>query len=314
MGDLQIWRHPLFIFALLLGGFSANAAALSFPEDIPLPNGFRPDGIVRGYGTEFFVGSLADGRIYKGDLRSGDGAIFVEADPDTPPALGLSLDRRTGYLFVAGGPSGSARVYDTSDGSSAGTYQLADPGTTPFVNDVVVTRSAAYFTDSFLNVLYRLPLSPNGELPGSSAIEIIPLVGDCVVPLLGFGANGIDATQKGDVLVITHTSLGIVCRVDPQSGSATQIDLGGNTVDSGDGVLLSGNTLYVVQAQLNQIAVIDLAPDLFSGVLSNVITNPNFRIPTTLDEFGNSLYAVNARFDIPPEPDTEYNIVKLTKN
>jgi len=48
-------------------------------------------------------------------------------------------------------------------------------------------------------------------------------------------------------------------------------------------------------------------------VIVSYITNPAFDVPTTIAEFGNSLYAVNARFGTPPTPETEYDIVKVTK-
>ena len=48
-----------------------------FPEVINLPNGFQPEGISTGRGTSFYVGSLFDGAIYRGDLRTGKGAVLV---------------------------------------------------------------------------------------------------------------------------------------------------------------------------------------------------------------------------------------------
>jgi len=92
---------------------------------------------------------------------------------------------------------------------------------------------------------------------------------------------------------------------------ATQINLGGASVSAGDGLLLRGRTLYVVRNQLNQIAIIDLAPDLSSGEVVGTITNPNFDVPTTIAAFGNALYAVNARFNTPPTPSTTYSIVRV---
>jgi sugar lactone lactonase YvrE len=47
-------------------------------------------------------------------------------------------------------------------------------------------------------------------------------------------------------------------RVDPASGVTTRVDLGADAVPNGDGMLLSGRTLYVVQNQLNQVAVVRL--------------------------------------------------------
>ncbi len=79
----------------------------------------------------------------------------------------------------------------------------------------------------------------------------------------------------------------------------------------GDGILLQGKTLYVVQNQLNQIAVIKLNSDFSAGTIQTVITSSLFRVPTTIARFGSALYAVNARFDTVPTPDTEYEVVRV---
>jgi hypothetical protein len=308
MRKIKISFYALLSLVLLLGSAPVLAASPVFPKIIPLPNGFRPEGIVRGYGTDFYAGSLADGSIYKGDLRTGEGAILVTG-PDAP-AVGLSFDERTGYLFVAGQMLGTARIYDTGTGMQVGFYQFTT-GTT-FVNDAIVTTDAAYFTDSFNPVLYKLPLSPTGALPDPSDFEVLPLGGDFEMGP-GFNVNGIEATPQGDALVIVQSGLGRLYRVDPNSGEATLIDLGGASVSAGDGILLEGFTLYVLRNQLNQLAVVELAPDLASGSLVESITDPAFDIPTTLLSFGSRLYAVNARFSTPPTPDTEYSIVQVRK-
>jgi sugar lactone lactonase YvrE len=129
----------------------------------------------------------------------------------------------------------------------------------------------------------------------------------------GFDANGIEATPNGDALIVVDTGQGTLFRVDPASGLAKLIDLGGASVGYGDGLLLDGKTLYVVRNQLNQIAVIRLAPDLSSGKLTGTITNPALDVPTTLTEFGRRLYAVNARFNTPPTPATLYDVVQISK-
>jgi sugar lactone lactonase YvrE len=156
-------------------------------------------------------------------------------------------------------------------------------------------------------VLYRVPL---GGAPGVSAI---PLGGDFTFVPGAFNTNGIDATPDGKTLVIVHSTLGVLYTVDPATGVADQIDLSGGDVSSGDGILLDGKTLYVVQNFLNQVAVVSLAADLSAGVVVDVLTNPSFDIPTTIDEHGNRLYAVNARFSTPPTPTTEYSVVQFTK-
>jgi sugar lactone lactonase YvrE len=142
--------------------------------------------------------------------------------------------------------------------------------------------------------------------------EAVPLSGDFQL-VTGFNANGIDATPNGKTLIIVNSALGTLYTVDPDSGYATLIDLGGDSVVNGDGILLHDKTLYVVQNSFNQIAVVNLSPDLRTGTLGEPITNSSFRVPTTIARFGSSLYAVNARFDITPTVDTEFEIVKVPR-
>ncbi len=62
--------------------------------------------------------------------------------------MGLSFDARTNYIFAAGGPTGKAYVYDASTGALVQEYTLT-AATGTFINDVIVTRDAAYFTDYY---------------------------------------------------------------------------------------------------------------------------------------------------------------------
>jgi sugar lactone lactonase YvrE len=291
-----------------------SAPVKPFPEVIPLPDGFQPEGIATGNGATFFVGSIPTGAIYRGDYRTGEGEVLVPAQAGHM-AIGLEFDSRTGLLFVAGGPTGMAFIYNGETGANVASIQLASSSPT-FINDVVITNDAAYFTDSFQPVLYRVPLQNNGQLPNPAVSEEIPLSGDFqFVPGPNvFNANGIDATPNGKTLIIVNSTLGTLYTVDPDTGEATLIDLGGDTVPNGDGILLHGKTLYVVQNFLNQIAVVDLDSDLSTGSIEGTITSPFFRIPTTIARFGNSLYTVNARFDTPPMPDTEYEVVQVPRH
>ncbi len=299
----------LLIFAGV-GMFSQTAAAApAFPEIIPLPNGFRPEGVVTGRGPIIYAGSLADGSIYRASLRTGEGEILV-AGPGGM-AVGLGFDSRSNYLFVSGGMGGTATVYDADSGAFIAQYQLTD--TTPvFINDVIVTREAAYFTNSFAPELYKVPLGPAGSLPDASDVETIALGGD-YVQVAGFNANGIVASPNGRHLIIVNTGGQTLYRVDPLTGEALTIDLGGVSLPSGDGLVLAGNTLYVVQNSLNQIAVIELNGSLTAGILVDTITDGAFDVPTTAALFGNKLYAVNARFSTPPNSDTEYDIVQVER-
>ena len=296
------------LLTLTLPGI-AVAQAPVFPEVIQLPVGFAPEGIAVGRGASFYAGSLADGSVYGGDLRTGEGAIVVPPQPGRI-SVGMKVDSRTNYLFVAGGPGGAAYVYDAKTGAEVAALSLALPGAS-FINDVVVTREAAYFTNSSSPYFYRLPLGPGGRVANPAAADTVMLTGEWV-QVAGFNANGITATPDGRWLIIVNSTTGKLYRVDPANGGADEIDLGGAQVTSGDGILLDGKTLYVVRNRLNQIVAIAMAPDFLSGAIVETITDSDFNVPTTVAEFGNALYAVNAKFGT-PAPGTPYEVVRVSK-
>jgi sugar lactone lactonase YvrE len=301
----QKLRITLLTIALSFPMMGSTIAA-PFPELISLPNGFQPEGIASGAGSVFYVGSIPSGAIYRGDLRTGLGEVLVPAQTGRA-AIGLKFDERSGFLFVAGGPTGFAYIYDGRTGNEVAALQLT---TLPsFINDVIITKEAAYFTNSFQPILYRVPLDKNGALLALPNSEAIPLGGEYQFTPGAFNANGIAATPDGKTLIIVNSTEGALYTVDPVTGVATRIDLGTGGVPNGDGILLQGKTLYVVQNMLNQIAVIELSPALTSGAIEETITSPTFRVPTTIARFGNSLYVVNARFGTLPTPDTAYEVV-----
>ncbi len=300
--------------ALLVGAAAPVAAKTAFPEVIQLPTAFQSEGIAIGTQHTFYAGSLADGTIVSGDLRTGETDVLVPGKPGLL-AVGMSFDARSGYLFVAGGLNAVGRVYDTASGSLVAEYAMSSGGAFgDFINDVIVTRNAAYFTNSFAPEIYRVALGPAGAVEGGAVADVIPLGGDWrqVSGPFVFNANGIEASRNGKTLVIVNSATSTLYTVDPDGGIAVQIDLDGADVPFGDGLVLSGKTLYVVQNQLNQIGVVSLSSDLASGDIGDPITSPAFSVPTTAAAFGNSLYAVNAKFGTPPEG-TPYEVVRVSR-
>ena len=322
-------RQALIVGMLMLvvAKAASPTQAPTFPALIPLPVGFGPEGIAVGDGSTFYVGSLTPpslGQILAGDLRTGEFVQLVA--PTGRPAVGMKYDSRSHLLFVAGGPSGRGTVYDAASGIQVASYQFqpssppAPAPQTTGINDVIVTREAAYFTDAIAAFLYRVRIKPHGQL--SQHFEPIPLpanfgmTGGCMgpPPVPPIRSNGIAADPSGEHLILVHTSEGQLYRIDATTYSVVPIDLGGDEVCSGDGLLLDGKTLYVSQNFKNQVAVVQLSPDHFSGAVVRYITepfasNPATKVPTTIAEFGNSLYAVTAGF-APPAPDF---VVRLPK-
>jgi len=110
-------------------------------------------------------------------------------------------------------------------------------------------------------------------------------------------------------LLVVQSATGLLFRVDPLTGVATRVDLGETLLTNGDGLLVVGTTLYVVQNRLNQVAVIKLSPDGTSGVLVDTLTSPasgentGFDVPTTVAQFGNSLVSTQRALHDPAAPD-----------
>jgi len=270
---------------------ATTAAASPFPSVVPLPDDFAPEGIAAA-GNTFYAGSMVDGDIYRGDLRSGQGSVFV--DVTGRQALGLKPDVRHGLLFVAGGFNGHAYVYDLTTGADVADYTLSTTG--GLINDVVVTRSAAYFTDTFAPHIYKVPIGDDGSLGSAQTITV---TGPASAGG-GFALNGIDATPDGATLVVCHTALGAVFTVDPATGVSREITLtsGSLVVGTPDGILLAGHDLWVVENFANMIARVHLSPDMSTGVVTATLTNSAFEVPTTIARHGSTLIAVNGKFDL----------------
>jgi len=293
-----------------------------FPDLIQLPAGFGPEGIAAGNGHTFYVGSLTEptlGQILVGDLQTG---TYSELVPPTGRfAAGMKFDSRSHFLFVAGGTSGRATVYDTNSGAEIAFYQFLPPGV-PGINDVIVTREAAYFTDTTRPFLGRIALGPDGRLGDGELLPLPPNFGIRGGCTLGVSprANGIAATPDGKSVIVVHMSEGQLYLMDTATFTLVPIEVsggdfaGGAAVCGGDGILLDGKTLYVVQSPLSRVAVIEMSADHLSGFVTHYITepfasNPATKFPTTIAEFGNSLYAVTYG-GAPPTPDF---VVRLPK-
>jgi outer membrane protein assembly factor BamB len=270
------------------------------PSTIALPNGFQPEGLaIRGH--TFYTGSLATGAIYAGSLKTGTGSLLVQPQAGRS-ATGIAVDH--GRLYVAGGATGKAFVYDARTGAELGSYQLATGSS--FINGVVVSKRTVWFTDSTNPVLYKLTLGEHGALP--AAPQSVPLSGD-IHYAAGFNANGIQATPNGKTLVIVQSNTGLVFTVDAATGVAHTV--AGVSVPNGDGILLAGKWLFVVRNFDNTIDVVRLGHGLRSGTVVRHITDPDFDIPASIDRAGRWLYVVNARFTTPPTPTTTYTVVRV---
>lgn len=277
--------------ALAPGGLPAQASPPAAGV-IVLDGATSAEGIAAGRGTTFYAGELETGDIFRGDIHEDEAEQFIDA-PEGRQAVGMKFDARNNLLFVAGGQTGKAFVYNTKTGEPAGVFKLAQG----FINDVTLTEDGAWFTNSVRGELYRLQVNRDGT---EGEVETLQLKGPAAETPGGFNLNGIASAKSGRVLIVAHSAKQALFTVDPESGESARITA--DPLPNIDGILACGRTLWAVQNQKNQISRIELSRDLRSGTVQEVITSPDFNVPTTAALFGNTLAAVNAQFGQAPGP------------
>lgn len=265
-------------------------------DRIEMPDGWAPEGITTD-GSSLYAGSLANGAILEVDPASGESSVLVEGAEGMVVA-GIEHGP-FGRLWAAGAPTGEVRAYDAESGELLATY----PFESGFLNDVAATEEAVYVTDSFMPQVLVIPLGEDGALPEPDATEVLPISGELEYGE-GFNLNGIVATEAG--LVVIHSGEGQLYRIDPATGEAALIDSGDVELTAGDGLELSGDTLYVVRNRLNQVVALELDEGATSASVVGEITSDDFDVPTTIAQLGDDLWAVNARFGTDATPETEY--------
>ncbi|MDO9356723.1 MAG: hypothetical protein Q7T55_23705 [Solirubrobacteraceae bacterium] len=318
------------------------------PESIALPNGFSPEGIASGPGGLLYAGSLSTGAVYRADPRTGQGSILV---PPQAGRISQGLKVAGKALVVAGGTTGHAYVYNAKTGANVadltlttGNAQINDVAIGAGAAWFTDSRQQQLYRVSVGgkasggghhghggghgprskadHALSRLSFGSGhskgkGKARGASDATLtattVPITGDLAYDAdpSTFEANGIEVLNRSGDLLIVQSHTGKVFKVDGDTGVSKEVPLTGGDLLQGDGILLKGNTLYVVKNRVNQIAVVKLDMRATSGVVERTITSPRFRVPTTVARIGGDLFAVNARFGTPSTPETDYDIVRV---
>jgi len=298
---------PVTLDAALTASLAAAPAAQAapLPTTYTLPGeGVFPEGVaVDKYDGEYFAGSTSTGTIYRGTLDQPRAQVFLPGGGNSrTAATGLRHER--GRLYVSGAATGRFFVYDGESGRLIRSFTTGS--TEGFVNDVAVTRNGdAYVTDSFRPVLYRMAAARFGDATSRPA-RALPWLDLTTTPIAygeGFNLNGIVETDDERYLIAVQSNTGQLWRIDLRTKAVRQIRVRGGALTAGDGLVLRGNTLYVVRNAFNQIAVLRLSYDLTRASVMRTITSPRFQTPTTaaLDGTGR-LLVVNSQFAGPGTP------------
>lgn len=287
--------------ALVLGLVSPAAASHRSDTYLIDPTGTAadPDVFPEGVATHrqhFYVGSTADGTIYRGRLVGKVARPFLLGNADRSMAVGLKVDR--GRLFVAGGMTGKVFIYDLRSKSLVGSFVVPNPGAPTFVNDLTVAADGSvYVTDSFRPTLYRIgPGDYRNSSPQTLAV-FRDFTGTVLPQLPGFNLNGVVATPDGKFLILASSAAEKLYRVRLRDKQVIEIALP-HTPVAGDGLVLLGRRLYVVERQdeLGFLVKIRLDSQVSSGHLISRTTYPSFDDPTTAAFARGRLLVVNSQF------------------
>jgi hypothetical protein len=289
----------------------ADIAHRGTAQPVPLPVGFRPEGVTSGPGDTYYAGSLADGRIRTGDLSRGTGRDLLAGVPGRA-LRGLQYDSRSGLVWAVGQDGGTGIVLVVHSRTGQLLHRFVVPGA-GFLNDIVVTKKAAWVTDSSVDRLTSLRLDRQGRPDGT--MSSLPLTGPWPTPT-GLRANGIRELSDGS-LVLDNSTAGGLWRVDPVSGAVGAIPITGGPIASGltggDGLVLSGRTLYVVRGNRVGVTVLTLrrTASEWTARWDGALTSPDLDVPSTATLAGHTLWAVNARFGVADPATATYSIVPL---
>jgi sugar lactone lactonase YvrE len=256
-----------------------------------------PEGVAYQSDTgDFYVGSTTDGTVFRGNVEGGskEAEVFLEPESDgRTTAIGMEVDEE-GRLYIAGGDTGRIFVYDTESADQIRRLDTPDAEAT-FLNDVAVTPDGdAYFTDSMRPVLFRVTSTGDGV---GDAEPWLNFEGTPAEYEEGFNFNGIDATEDGRYLVAVKSNTGELFRIDTESKEVVEINLEGETLANGDGLLLDGRTVYVVRNEQGLIVPVKLSGEYISGEVGEPFTDPSFAFPTTIAKTNGRLLVVNSQFD-----------------
>jgi sugar lactone lactonase YvrE len=285
---------PALLAAAVLAQPQAEIVRYELPPDLTFPEGIAYD----AKQNVVYTGSAATGNLVRVALGTKQAAAVspagsLMATEPFPALLGMKLDP-AGRLWIAGGRTGQMIVVDSRSGKPLKKFEVPSPGAS-LINDVVIVGSSAYFTDSLTPTLWRV--STTGDQIG----DLEPWLQFTGSPLEytkpGANLNGIAATADGRHLVVVQMNKGLLFRIGVADKQIAPIDIAGESVATGDGLVLDGRTLYVVRQGEQEVVTIELSPDLAKGRVLSRFKDPALAWPATAAKVGDRLLVVNTQFN-----------------
>ena len=283
------------VAALVLSLLPATAAqAKTIDYDLPRSGvllegiGLAPDG------KTFYVSGVNDGGdVYRGEV--GEEELDLWYDGTDTTGRGIDVDDE-GLVYVAGGPTGTVRIFDAS-GTLLATVANGTAGS--FLNDLWVgPDGSVYVTDSSLPIIWRITEGPTGWSI-EPWLDVSPTIA-YTAPTTDFDLGGIVTTRDDDALLTSQGTTGQLWRIDLATQEIVEVDLGGDAIPNADGIVLKGNRLWVVQNFTRQVSMFTLDSDAESARLRRIQQTPDDQTLTTAKLTRGRLLAVDSQFGFPP--------------
>jgi sugar lactone lactonase YvrE len=278
-------------------GQAAPIERYDLPADVTFPEGIAYDPATGSiYTASALTGTLArvNATTKTAEIVAPAGVLVPGGMATTFPAvLGMKLDDRN-RLWIAGGRSGRFLVADAKTGKVLKQLDVPDPARS-LVNDVALIGTTGYFTDTRVPTLWRI------EAKGDEIGPVEPWLDFSGTPLQyyeGANLNGITATPDGQSLIVVQMGKGLLYRIDVKTKAVTPIDTGGADLTGADGLVLDGQTLYVVRQTAVEIAAVQLSNDLAKGTVTARLKDPLLAWPATAVKVGDRLLVVNTQFNV----------------
>ncbi|HEY8446047.1 MAG TPA: hypothetical protein VIL01_03000 [Thermomicrobiales bacterium] len=282
----------------------AGTRLFALPGERVFPEGIAFDASA----GQFYVGSTEDGTIFRGDLATGEVSVFAPAGSNgLTYAVGMKVVG--GRLVVAGGPVGSVFVYDVATGQLIAEVPTGLRGSAVFLNDVAFAeRGEAYVSDSENQRIYRVraDVIAGSAQPDSQMRPWLDLAERGLISADDGYLNGLVLNASGRYLLAIDMASGRLFRIATSGDEVIEVDLAGQTLVGGDGLVLDGTMLYVVR--LGRVTVVALADDLASGTVLGSFSDPSFSTPTTAAKVGGCLLVVNSQLGKLYSPELPFTV------
>lgn len=264
------------------------------------PGGSKFEGIgVDGARGLFYVSETTGGEIHRGTAGSVHAQEWLAGDGTDGryTARGVTTDS-AGRVYVAGGPNGIGTgrpdlwVYSPEGELLAA---LRAPGDNAFLNDVAIgPDGAAYVTNSNAPQVFRVSSHGSGW-----SMELWADASGTITRAPGFNLGGIVVTTDRSALVVAQGNVGMLWRFDLRTAVASRVETGAAALTDADGLVLQGSRLTVVRNFARSLAMLHLAADGRSAVLTSERATDPTRVLTTAKVLRGRLLLVDSKFDEP---------------